>query len=182
MPVLSRITLQSNRFATAYKGIRLLNIAVSIADMKVSDNTDATLVTHSLGSCIGLAVYDPVAKVGGMLHYMLPESELDRSKAKNQPMMFADTAIPILFKSCYALGAIKGRMTVKVAGGSQVMDPSGMFNIGKRNYAALRKILWRNHVLIDGEDIGGTVNRTMWLDIATGEVKLKVSGEGYKVL
>ncbi len=150
--------------------------------MKVSDDPGVTLVTHSLGSCIGVAVYDPVVKAGGLLHYMLPESELDANKAKSKPLMFADTGIPILFKSCYKLGAVKGRMIVKLAGGSQVMDASGVFNIGKRNYAALRKIFWRNNVLIDGENIGGTVNRTMWLSIGTGEVTLKVSGQGYKVL
>lgn len=159
-----------------------MNITVSIADMKVSDDPEVTLVTHSLGSCIGLAVYDPVVKVGGMLHYMLPDSELDTRKAKKSPLMFADTSIPILFKSCYKLGAVKSRMIVKVAGGSQVMDASGVFNIGKRNYAALRKIFWRNKVLINGEDIGGTVNRTMRLSIATGELSLKVSGRGYKIL
>ncbi|MBN1842034.1 MAG: chemotaxis protein CheD [Deltaproteobacteria bacterium] len=155
-----------------------MNINVGIADMKVSDDPDVTLATHSLGSCIGVAVYDPVAKVGGLLHYMLPESELDPNKAKTRPLMFADTGIPLLFKACYKLGADKKRMISKVAGGSQIMDPSGSFNIGKRNYAALRKIYWRNHVMIDAEDIGGTSNRTMWLDIATGELVLKVSGKG----
>ncbi len=159
-----------------------MNITVGIADMKVSDDPGVTLVTHSLGSCIGLAVYDPVAKVGGMLHYMLPESELDTKKAKTRPLMFADTGIPVLFKACYNLGAAKGRMIVKVAGGAQVMDASGIFNIGKRNYAALRKIFWRNKVIIDGEDIGGMVNRTMRLSIATGELSLKVSGQGNRIL
>ena len=150
--------------------------------MKVSDDPGVTLATHSLGSCIGVAVYDPVVKVGGLLHYMLPESELDPAKAKTRPLMFADTGIPILFKSCYKLGAVKARMIVKAAGGSQVMDASGVFNIGKRNYAALRKIFWRNKVIIDGEDVGGAVNRTMWLSVATGELSLKVSGKGRKVL
>lgn len=159
-----------------------MNLNVGIADMKVSDDPRATLVTYSLGSCIGLAVYDPVARVGGILHYMLPESQLDSNKAKRNPFMFADTAIPLLFKSCYKLGASKGRMTVKAAGASQIMDASGVFNIGKRNYAALRKIFWRNNVLVDAEDIGGTVNRTMRLSIATGEVSLKISGYGYKFL
>ena len=157
-------------------------VNVSIADMKVSDDCGVTLVTHSLGSCIGLAVYDPVAKVGGMLHYMLPESQLNPEKAQTAPLMFADTGIPILFKSCYQLGAVKGRMIVKVAGGSQVMDSAGVFNIGKRNYAALRKIFWRNKVIIDGEDVGGMVNRTMRLSIATGQLSLKVSGQGNKTL
>jgi chemotaxis protein CheD len=159
-----------------------LKINVGVADMKVSNDPDVTLVTHSLGSCIGLAVYDPAVRVGGILHYMLPESELDTNKARENPLMFADTGIPILFRYCYKLGAIKGRMIVKVAGGSQIMDASGVFNIGKRNYAALRKILWRNHVLIDAEDIGGTVNRTMWLSVATGKLSLNISGKVYKVL
>ena len=87
-----------------------MNVVVGIADMKVSKDVDATLVTHSLGSCIGLAVYDPVAKVGGLLHYMLPESGLDANKAKERPLMFADTGIPLLFKACYNLGAEKKRM------------------------------------------------------------------------
>jgi chemotaxis protein CheD len=150
--------------------------------MKVSNDPAATLVTHSLGSCIGLAVYDPVAKVGGVLHFMLPESQLDSAKAKEKPLMFADTGIPLLFKACYKLGADKKRMINKVVGASQIMDPSGMFNIGKRNYAALRKIFWRNNVLIDAEDVGGTSNRTLWLNIATGELTLKVSGKGKRPL
>lgn len=159
-----------------------MNVVVGIADMKVSNDPGAILVTHSLGSCIGLAVYDPVAKVGGMLHYMLPEGSLDSQKARERPFMFADTGIPRLFKACYQLGAEKRRMIVKVAGGSQVMDPTGRFNIGKRNYAALRKIFWKNNVLIDREDVGGNCNRTMWLRVDSGEVRLKISGRGYCTL
>ena len=161
---------------------RALNCIVSIADMKISDDPNVILVTHALGSCIGLAVYDPVVKAGGMLHYMLPESKMDYKKAKEAPLMFADTGIPLLFKACYKLGAEKKRMIVKVAGGAQIMDSSGVFNIGKRNYAALRKIFWRNNVLIDAEEIGGTCNRTMSLSIATGKVWLKVHGQEHKVL
>ena len=155
-----------------------MNVIVGIADMKVSDKSEAILVTHSLGSCIGLTVYDPVAKVGGMLHYMLPDSELDAKKAGERPFMFANTRIPRLFKGCYELGAEKKRMVVKVAGGAQIMDPTGRFNIGKRNYAALRKIFWKNNVLINNEDVGGNCNRTVWLKVDSGEVTLKVSGKG----
>ena len=155
-----------------------MNVVVGIADMKVSNEAGAILVTHSLGSCIGLTIYDPVAKVGGLLHYMLPESALDTKKAQNKPFMFADTGIPRLFKACYQLGADKKRMIVKIAGGSQIMDPTGRFNIGKRNYAALRKIFWKNNVLIDAEDVGGNCNRTVWLNVDSGEVTLKVSGKG----
>lgn len=157
-------------------------MVIGIADMKISDDPNTVLITYSLGSCIGVAVYDPVVKVGGILHYMLPSSSLDEEKAKMRPLMFANTGVPTLFKSCFKLGAKKNRMIVKVAGGSQLMDPSGFFNIGKRNYAALRKLFWRNNVIIDSEDIGGNVNRTMSLYIGTGRVTLKVSGREEVVL
>ena len=86
---------------------RALNCIVGIADMKVSDDPKVTLVTHALGSCIGVTVYDPVARVGGMIHYMLPESKMDHKKAKETPLMFADTGIPLLFKACYKIKAEK---------------------------------------------------------------------------
>ena len=155
-------------------------ITVGVGDLKISNNPKDVIITHALGSCIGITVYDPEVKVGGMLHYMLPESTLDRDKAKKAPFMFADTGIPILFRSCYKLGAIKRRMIVKVAGGSSIMDDSGFFNIGKRNYAALRKILWRNNVLIKSEDIGGSGNRTVRLFLSDGRVEVKKSIKGYR--
>jgi chemotaxis protein CheD len=145
--------------------------------MKTSNNPDATLVTYSLGSCIGVAIYDPFAKVGGLLHYMLPESSLDSEKAKKNPFMFADTGIPLLFKTTYKLGAVKQRMRVVVVGGAQVLDQKGFFNIGKRNHTAIRKIFWKNKVMIDYEDVGGNVNRTIRLHVASGDMTLKVSGQ-----
>ena len=83
------------------------DLIVGISDIKVSNNVNDVIVTYALGSCIGVVVYDPMAKVGGMLHYMLPDSTLDQNKAKNNPAMFADTGIPLLFKTCYKLGAEK---------------------------------------------------------------------------
>jgi len=159
-----------------------LIVTVGVGDLKISKNPKDVIITHALGSCIGVAVYDPTVKVGGLLHYMLPESSLDRDKAKKSPFMFADTGIPILFRSCYKIGAVKSRMIVKVAGGSSIMDDSGFFNIGKRNYASLRKILWRNNVLIQSEDIGGNGNRTVRLHISSGLVEVKESNKGYRPL
>jgi chemotaxis protein CheD len=155
-----------------------VKIIVGVSDMKTSKDPAASLVTYSLGSCIGIAIYDPVAKAGGMLHYMLPESNLDGTKAKNNPFMFADTGIPALFKEAYRLGAKKQRMKVVVVGGAQILDQKGFFNIGKRNHMAVRKIFWKNQVMIDYEDVGGSVNRTIRLEIATGDVHIKVSGRG----
>jgi chemotaxis protein CheD len=149
---------------------------VGVADMKVSNNPAESVITYSLGSCIGLVVYDPAVRVGGMLHYMLPESSIDREKAVARPFMFADTGIPILFKSTYQLGAVKSRMRIYVAGGAEILDQKGFFNIGKRNYMALKKMFFKNNVIIHKQDVGGNTNRTVRLEIGTGDIYVKTSG------
>ncbi|MCG3137446.1 MAG: Chemoreceptor glutamine deamidase CheD [Phycisphaerae bacterium] len=108
-----------------------------------------------------------------MIHYMLPESSLAPEKAKLNPAMFADSGVPILFRSAYELGAVKKRLIIKVAGGSQLLDDNGTFNIGKRNYIMLRKIFWKNGILITSEDVGGSISRTLRLDNATGRVTIR---------
>lgn len=157
-----------------------MKIIVGIADMQVSNEPEAVLITYSLGSCIGVSLYDPVVKVGGLLHFMLPDSKIDPAKAQKNPSMFADTGIPLLFREAYKLGAEKRRLHVKIAGGSQILDDSGYFNIGKRNYLALRKVLWMNNVLIHSEDIGGNVNRTLSVELSSGKVWIKTSGNGIR--
>ena len=149
---------------------------IGVADMQVSDNSADVLVTYSLGSCIGVVIFDEVARVGGILHYMLPDSSMDKEKASRKPYMFADTGIPRLFKHSYQLGAQKNRIRVYVAGGAEILDQKGFFNIGKRNYMALKKIFFKNNVLIDRENVGGNVNRTVRLDIGTGDIYVKTSG------
>jgi len=155
-----------------------MNIIVGVSDMKISSDAESQIVTYSLGSCIGIAIHDPVARVGGILHFMLPESSLDLTKAQKNPYMFADTGIPHLFKNAYKLGAKKQRIRVIVVGGARVLDQKGFFNIGKRNYMAVKKIFWKNNVMTDYEDVGGNVNRTIKLLVKNGEARVKVSGRG----
>lgn len=150
-------------------------IIVGISDLKVSNNPEDALVTYALGSCIGVAVFDPIVKVGGLLHFMLPDSLLDVKKAQAMPAMFADTGIIALFKACYACGAEKRRMVVKVAGGANILDDTNYFRIGQKNITAMRKIFWRNNVLIEREDTGENFNRTMRLDLSNGRCILKSS-------
>ncbi|MCP4024119.1 MAG: chemotaxis protein CheD, partial [Desulfobacteraceae bacterium] len=149
---------------------------VGVADMKVSSNQEESVITYSLGSCIGLVIYDSVAKVGGILHYMLPESSIDEDKAAKKPYMFADTGIPRLFKTAYKMGAKKPRIKVYVAGGAEILDQNGFFNIGKRNYMALKKIFFKNNVMINKQNVGGNINRTVRIEIATGDIYVKTSG------
>ena len=157
-------------------------ITVGVGDMKVSSQGGNEIVTFSLGSCVGVLLYDPKVKVAGLLHIMLPDSNLNLARAQKQPAVFADTGLPLLFKSAYKLGAKKGRMRIIVVGGSQVMDAAGHFNIGKRNYTAVRKIFWRNNVLVDTEDVGGNVNRTVGVVVDTGQVWMKVNGKDLRTL
>src|SRR5919109_4013944 len=93
---------------------------VGVADMKISVQPGDQLITYALGSCLGIAIHDPVAKVGGLLHVMLPLSTIDPAKAAENPSMFVDTGVPQLFISCYKAGAQKHRLVVKVAGGASV--------------------------------------------------------------
>ncbi len=163
--------------ATSLAGLFEQKVVVGIADLAVSNNQTVTLATYSLGSCIGVSIYDPVAKVGGLLHVMLPESKIDVDKARRQPAMFMDTGIPALFRAAYQLKAEKHRVRICVAGGAQVLDSSGFFSIGKRNYETLKNILTEHSLTVTAEQVGGMVSRSMYLHLATGEVKLKISGQ-----
>jgi chemotaxis protein CheD len=150
---------------------------VGVGDMCVSSQPYDLIITYALGSCLGLTVYDPVAGVGGLLHMMLPLSEIDAVKAKENPCMFVDTGVPMLFQECYKAGARKERMAVKVAGGATAkVEGQDFFQIGKRNFIILRKLLWKNGLLIKSEDVGGFHSRTMSLEIGTGVVTIKSNG------
>jgi chemotaxis protein CheD len=151
-------------------------VVVGMADFAVSNSPNLILTTYSLGSCLGIAVYDPVARAGGLLHTMLPDSNLQPEKALLQPGMFVDTGFNVLLKAMSELDTELHRLKVYVAGGAQIMDSAGFFNIGKKNHQALAEILAREGLRIQAEQVGGLVNRTMHLNIATGGVSLKVSG------
>lgn len=155
-------------------------VVVGMADLKHSRDSGETLVTYALGSCIGLTIYDPVAKVAGMLHAMLPQSSIDPAKAQAQPAVFVDTGVPLLFLEAYKLGAKKERLVVKVAGGACTHgDPEkDMFQIGKRNVLMLKKLLWTNNVPLSASDVAGTESRTIFLDVETGRIRVRTpSGE-----
>jgi chemotaxis protein CheD len=151
-------------------------LVVGVADMVVSNDASADIVTYSLGSCLGVTVYDPMKKVGGMLHLMLPDSTIDAVKANTMPYMFVDTGVPRLFHAAYNLGADRSRLVVKVAGGAQLLDQQGIFNIGIRNWAALEKLIAQNGLKIHGSDTGGLASRTLRMDLNTGKVSIKSPG------
>jgi chemotaxis protein CheD len=152
------------------------SIVVGISDCRTSNDRNSMLVTYALGSCVGVAIYDPGSSVGGLLHVLLPDSSLDAEKAARNPCMFADTGVVQLLKNCLELGAAKSRLRVWLAGGSSVMDTRGVFNIGKRNQVAARKALWKAGLLTLSEDLGGQGSRTVRLELATGTFWVRAAG------
>ncbi|MFP4466151.1 MAG: chemotaxis protein CheD [Candidatus Goldiibacteriota bacterium] len=153
-----------------------MDVQIGIGEMKVSRKKEDRLITYSLGSCLGLTIYDPAVKVGGMIHCQLPLSKMNAAKAMENPSMFVDTGIPALFEDAYRLGAQKKRIIVKIAGCTTSGAEDKIFKIGERNYIMARKLLWKNDVFISAEDIGGNLSRTMYLDIKTGMVLIKSAG------
>ena len=153
-----------------------MKYVVGVADMRVVTGPDDQIVTHALGSCLGIAVHDPGVAVGGILHVMLPSASVNPEKARKNPLMFTDTAVPLFFKEAYALGALKERLVIKVAGGASLGSKEDFFAIGKRNMVMLRKLFWQNGIMIAGEDVGGQASRTMHLDVATGRTWLSSNG------
>jgi chemotaxis protein CheD len=151
-------------------------ILVGVADCRVGDLPGQVLATFALGSCIGLSVHDPIAGVGGLLHYMLPDSIIDAGRGRERPYMFADTGITKLIEQVCGRGAVRRRLVAHAAGGASMMDPQGVFDIGKRNYLALRKHLWKAGILLAGEAVGGSTSRTIRLEIGSGRLWLQENG------
>ncbi len=158
------------------------NLVVGVADMVASNDGNAELVTYSLGSCLGVTVYDPVKKVGGLLHLMLPDSRIDPKKAVAAPFMFVDTGVPLLFKTVFNLGGERSRVIIKVAGGAQFLDDQRIFNIGERNILAFDDMISRNGLAVHARDTGGISSRTLRFDLATGNLSIHCPGNTVRCL
>jgi chemotaxis protein CheD len=155
-------------------------VIVGIGEYAVSDRAGDVIVTHALGSCVAVCVFDPVARVGGLIHILLPESRINRTRAAIQPAAFADSGIPLLFETAYKLGAQKKRCVVHLIGGAEVNtveSGGGAFNIGRRNILAAKNTLWKNGVLIQGESVGGSQVRTVNLAVAVGRIQVTCGRE-----
>jgi chemotaxis protein CheD len=148
-------------------------VVVGVGDMSVSNNPSITLSTYALGSCIGVAVYDPVVKAGGLLHLMLPDSSISPAKAVAQPAMFADTGLPLLFRSLGGLKAERARLQIVMAGGASVLTAADNFKIGERNIRAVAQWLAKHGFVVKHAHLAGTTNRTLHLEIGTGGIKMK---------
>ncbi|HMA99610.1 MAG TPA: chemotaxis protein CheD [Spirochaetota bacterium] len=137
--------------------------------------------TYSLGSCLGVCLYDEFKRIGGMIHIALPRAAIDREKAELMPGYFADTGLPLLIGKMKEQGALRHNLTVKLAGGANVMSREFSFDIGKRNLLAVRKILWKHGLGPIAEDTGGNISRTVSLYIADGRVEISSGGRHWDI-
>jgi chemotaxis protein CheD len=157
-------------------------IQVGIADYKVAVSPHR-LITLGLGSCVGVALYDPISKVGGLLHIMLPDSTQFNNVTK--PAKFADTGIPLMIDDIKRRGGSTGRITAKLAGGAQMfsgLDEKFVLNIGQRNSVMVKEILSKMGIRVLAEELGGNRGRTMIFDIASGQVTIRTIGSPIKVI
>ena len=153
-----------------------------MADYKVG-SAPATIISYGLGSCIGISIYDPQTKIGGLLHIMLPDST--QSRPSENPAKFADTGIPLMLADILQLGASRSRLVAKLAGGAQMFafaNATDIMRVGARNAAAAKKILQDLRIPVLAEDTGGTYGRTVQIDLATGIYKVKTIDKGEKEL
>ena len=151
-------------------------ISVGIADMKMT-RQEGTLITYALGSCIGVSFYDPMIKLGALLHIMLPERH---DAEEGNVYKYADSGIHETIRKLSAFGMVKSRTVVKIAGGAKMFEIRGnaeFGNIGSRNTFMVKKILQEENMRISAEDTGGAFARTMILDIESGEVAIRTMGK-----
>jgi len=148
-----------------------------MAETRISADPRDVLATFSLGSCVGLALYDPEARLGGLIHFMLPLSSIDPARAQTNPHMFADTGVPALIQGMLDLGARKERLVATVAGAANLIGEQGSFRIGERNYIVVQKLLWKNKIPIAAEDTGGTAARSLSLYVDSGKTMVRCQGQ-----
>ena len=157
-------------------------IKVGMADYKVGA-APSTLISYGLGSCIGLSLYDPKAKVGGLLHYMLPDSK--RARSSDTPAKFIDTGFPLMLADVLKLGGARSRLVAKIAGGAQMFacsNTTSVMRVGERNTQAAKELLAQHGIRFIAEDTGLNYGRTVSIDLNDGTYMVKTVSKGDKTI
>jgi chemotaxis protein CheD len=155
-------------------------IKVGIGDLNTAFPPDK-VITIGLGSCVGIAIYDSSNRLAGLAHIMLPDSTGFTNQ--NNPMKFADMAIPMLVKKLEEMGASKRVLKAKIAGGASMFsfpDRNPLMDIGGRNGKAVKEVLAGMNIPVISEDLGGNSGRTMIVEAESGKVYIKTVGKGTK--
>jgi chemotaxis protein CheD len=165
------------QLAAGLPGRAKKRLVVGIGEFAVSNDRESMILTHALGSCVAVCLWDPHVKVAGLIHILLPDSKINPDRAGVQPAAFADTGIPLLFQTAYAYGVQKKRCQVRIVGGADITGlGAGQTSVGKRNILAARGLLWKNGVMLEAEMVGGREARNVSMDVADGRIQVSSSG------
>jgi chemotaxis protein CheD len=163
---------------------------VFIGDIVVSDAADDVLVAYGLGSCVAVCLYDPVARVGGMMHALLPTAPRG-GRASEQLAKFVDRGVPLLVEAVTAAGGLRSRLITSLCGGAQLLTAynpqseiglNGRFHTGKLNVLAAEAALGIAGLQIRARSTGGRAGRTVRLYVGDGRITVKTLGRGEQVL
>ena len=148
-------------------------LIVGVCDFSVSNDAGVVLSTYALGSCVAVIAYEPHRKVGGIIHFMLPHSTASPERAARHPAMFANTGLPLFFRALAGLKVSTANLRFALTGGAAVLCGTDPFRIGERNADAARSFLVEQSCAWEHEEIGGSHNRAVHLEMRTGEVTVQ---------
>ena len=153
-------------------------VTLGIGELGMVNKPGDVIKTHALGSCVAIVILDPATRSIGMVHIALPESKVHPERAGKLPGYFADTGVPALLQLMQKAGAAANlrKVVVKLTGGANVMDKNNTFNIGKRNVLAIKKGLWGQRMGAVAEDVGGSISRTVTVQVDNGKVQISSPG------
>lgn len=143
---------------------------IGIAGIGVVQAPDS--IRTVLGSCVGIVLFDCMSKTGGMGHVILPSS----ADGVGDPAKFADTAVDLLLEEMVKVGAVRGQISAKIAGGARMFGAASATGLGERNVAAVKQRLEKNQVPLLAEDCGGEKGRKITLDPSTGDLTVQIIG------
>jgi chemotaxis protein CheD len=156
-------------------------IRVKVADYAVA--SEGVIATIGLGSCVAIVLYDPIARIGGLAHILLPDVSMSRDRSN--PAKFPSTIVPILIDEMRRLGASRNRIRAKIVGGASMFGnliPNGAMNIGERNVLAVRDVLGTAKIPIVAADTGSDHGRSVYLSVDDGRVEVRSLRKGTNVI
>jgi chemotaxis protein CheD len=153
-------------------------LVVGISDCSVSVDPADTVATYALGSCVGVSLYEPWIRIGGILHVMLPDSRYRSPLREFNPYMYADTGLREFLQTLEKLGGDRRRIEARVAGGANMFQSSKLLDVGRRNAETMLSLLRSERIPVLGTSLGGVVGRSMSLRIRNGQVLVRMLGHG----
>jgi chemotaxis protein CheD len=156
-------------------------LTVGIGEWAISSDLDDSIKTYALGSCIAVIILDVKLGMAGLIHIALPDSTIDPERARELPGYFADTGLPLMIEEMKKRGTVRAHVRVKIAGGAAVMDDKGIFDIGKRNLLAAKRILWKSSLGAVAEDTGGDISRTVTVRVRDGSTVISSGNKQWEI-